>query len=190
MRAQETRDVAACAATSGDDADGIVSSTTGTGRAANDHGVGENPIDTMLDEGEGEWETVAKKKTGATTNKTGADQSGSSDDGKKRRNGTNGARNGQKSKGGGTGGKSGDKAIATSSGEGEPREQQQQQQQQRQQPSVRSEPSGWAAIVTGTLSPSEVSAVARKRRRSRTSIRTFRTTRTTALARVRVKTAT
>ena len=162
MRAQETRDVAACAATSGDDADGIVSSTTGTGRAANDHGVGENPIDTMLDdEGEGEWETVAKKKTGATS-KTGADQNGSSDDGKKRRNSTNGAGNGQKSKGGGTGGKSGDKAIATSSGEGEPREQQQQQQQQRQQPSVRSEPSGWAAIVTGTLSPSEVSAVARE----------------------------
>ena len=91
MRAQETRDVAACAATSGDDADGIVSSTTGTGRAANDHGVGENPIDTMLDdEGEGEWETVAKKKTGATS-KTGADQNGSSDDGKKRRNSTNGA---------------------------------------------------------------------------------------------------
>ena len=113
-----------------------------------------------------ERETVAKKKTGATTNKTGADQSGSSDDGKKRRNGTNGARNGQKSKGGGTGGKSGDKAIARRAARANSEQQQQQQQQRR--PSVRSEPSGWAAIVTGTSLRAKFPRWPGKRRRSRT----------------------
>jgi DNA polymerase sigma len=162
MRAQETRELAARAETRGDDAKGIESSSTDTERAANGGGVVENSIDMVRDEGEGEWETVAKKKTTGATNKTGADQSASSDDAKKRRNGANGTRNGQKSKGSGTSGKSGEKAIATASGEGEPQEKQQQQQQQQQQPSVRSEPSGWAAIVTGRLSPNEVSAVSRE----------------------------
>ena len=131
---------------------------------------------------------MAKKKTGATTNKTGADQSGSSDDGRKRRNGTNGARNGQSPRVAAPA----VRAVTKRSRErrANTREQQQQQQQQRQQPSVRSEPSGWAAIVTGTLSPSEVSAVARETAAVADVDSNVSNDSTTALARVRVKTAT
>ena len=90
------------------------------------------------------WEVVSGKKSSKTSGKTSAESAGTSEDGKKRRNSGSGSRAG--------GAQRADKVNA---GKGSPPDV---QAASGEASSGGAEPSGWAAIVTGRLSPSEVPA--------------------------------
>ena len=111
------------------------------------------------------WEIVGKKKSSTNAHRSSVDGSVSSQDGKKRRNGVTGTvRNGsvksEKSHSGRRASPSrerGDAGNAVGKDDTESgRDQQHRQQQQHQHQNARSESAGWAAVVTGRVSPSEV----------------------------------
>ena len=165
MRFSSARDVAESVRSSDKNVDGVFASVA--------MGPGKESRRDDGDANDDAWEIVGKKKS-SNAHRSSVDGSVSSQDGKKRRNGITGAgRNGstksEKSHSSRLGSPSRERGEAgddlekedTASDRDQHQRQhqhQQHQQHQHQHQNARSEPAGWAAIVTGRLSPNEVTA--------------------------------
>lgn len=119
------------------------------------------------DANEDAWEFVGGKKKSGNTPRQNAESAGTGEEGKRRRNGSaHATRNGagarsEKSNVSRVGGQQLERGATNGASEHVKtahNDDQKRRQRQKQQQSARLEPSGWAAIVTGRLSPTDVSA--------------------------------